>query len=60
MIRISFKYLAIIFFLISIFVSFPELSISIRFAIVSIVKTIFTEDRIKPEIKQPMRKIIWR
>ena len=51
MIRISFKYLAIIFFLISIFVSFPELSISIRFAIVSIVKTIFTEDRIKPEIK---------
>ena len=51
MIRIFFKYLAIIFFLISIFVSFPELSISIRFAIVSIVKTIFTEDRIKPEIK---------
>ena len=51
MIRIFFKYLAIIFFLISIFVSFPELSISIRFAIVSIIKTIFTEDRIKPEIK---------
>ena len=51
MIRIFFKYLAIIFFLISIFVSFPELSISIRFAILSIVKNIFTEDRIKPEIK---------
>ena len=51
MIRNFIKYLALIFFLVSIFVSFPELSNSIRFTIVSIVKNIFTEDRIKPEIK---------
>ena len=51
MIRNFTKYLALIFFLISIFVIFPELSNSIRFTITSIVKNIFTEDRTKPEIK---------
>ena len=51
MIRSFINYLALIFFLISIFVFFPELSSSIRFTIVSIVKNIFTEDRTKPEIK---------
>ena len=51
MMRNFIKYLAPIFILISIFVSFPELSNSIRFTIVSIVKNIFAEDRTKPEIK---------